>query len=160
MRPDLGVVSLDAALALLPAMLETIQRLDAKVDRLLARAEDTRDSWLSPSAWAREMGVSVDTTERMIERGEVDVREISRTPLRGKDGQQLLDRHGRPRFRRTLRLRLTRSATAAEVRAVAAEMVGTASPRRGGRRERLPAVNGAQSSVGAPWPAEPAEAGH
>lgn len=90
---------------------------------LRAIVADQADEWVSPAQWARANGCSVDTVSRRVAAGEIEARELGRTPLVGADGQQLRDRDGRPRYRRMLRLRLTRPASAADVRAVAAEMV-------------------------------------
>jgi len=115
-------VTLDEQFRLLPHIAEAQERIERKLDALLSRIADREDEWLSPAAHARAEGVSVDTTMRRIERGELEVREISRTPLRGRDGAQLVDPEGRPRWRRTLRVRLARPVTKAEVGSIAREM--------------------------------------
>ncbi|HXJ18991.1 MAG TPA: hypothetical protein VMT03_02070 [Polyangia bacterium] len=148
---------LDDALSLVPVVLEEVRALRREVGELLARADEAGVRWVSPSEWARLNGCSVDTVTRRVATGEIESREIGRSPLGGADGQQLTDREGRPRYRRTLRLRLTRPATAGEVRSVAVEMIGTASP-GSGSRGRSRAVTRAGDTVGTPWPAEPAEA--
>jgi hypothetical protein len=88
------------------------------IDELRASADA---EWRSPAAHARAKGLSVDTVARQIARGDLDVQELSRVPLRGRNGEQLRDREGKPRWRRTLRVRLRRRPTDAEIAAIAAE---------------------------------------
>lgn len=118
-------MSIDASLALIPALVDAVERLDRKVDQLLARAAAADVQWVSPAAWARARGCSSDTVARMIASGDLDTRELSRKPLLDKSGAPLLDKEGRPRFRRCLRVKLAPPTSRAEVRALAAAMTGT-----------------------------------
>lgn len=113
---------LEQDIALIPLLLDEVREARRELGELRDMVADRANEWVTPARWAKAMGVSVDTAARRIERGEVEVRELARVPLRGRDGEQLVDREGRPRFRRTLRVRLTRPIAATEVRAVAREI--------------------------------------
>jgi hypothetical protein len=116
-------VSLDAALARIVTLDERSQRIEGKVDRILAILEQAGDQWVTPSQWARANGCSVDTASRKIAAGEIETKELRRTPLLDRGGKPLVDKQGAPRFRRTLRVRLARPVSDIAIRQIAAEMV-------------------------------------
>lgn len=116
------MTSIDAALSAIPVLVDEIRALRREVGELRGLVATKGDTWVSPSQWARAKGLSIDTAYRRIASGDVEVQELGRTALVDKDGAPLLDKHGQPRFRRTLRVRLARPVGAAEVRRIAAEM--------------------------------------
>ncbi len=115
-------MSIEENIEMIPVLLGELRDLRRELAELRSLVAAHDDEWVSPSAWARANGCSFDTVTRKIDKGELEVRELGRTPLRGADGKQLVDGDGRPRFRRTLRVRLSKPVTEAEVSAIASDL--------------------------------------
>jgi hypothetical protein len=107
-------VTLDGALALIPALAEQQQRIEQKVDRLLAALGSRRGRWVRIGEYAAERGISRDTVERMIDRGELRVDRVRPDTVSEKTGRR----------RRSLRVWLEPAADDDEIRQVAREMTG------------------------------------
>lgn len=115
-------MSIEENIEMIPVLLGELRDLRRELAELRRQMAGRDEKWVSPSEKARADGCSVDTVFRKIDRGELEVKELGRSPLRGKNGKQLLDRDGRPRFRRTLRVRLSQPITEAEVNAIASDL--------------------------------------
>ena len=107
-------MSIDGALALIPMLAEQQQRIERKIDRLLAALASVRGRWVRIGEYAAEKGISRDTVERMIDRGELRVDHVRPDTVSEKTGRR----------RRCLRVWLEPAVDDGEIRRVAAEMTG------------------------------------
>lgn len=105
-------MTIDSALALVPQLLEQQQRIERKVDQLLAALASGRGRWVTIREYAEAKAISRDTVERMIDAGEVKVDRVRPDRISEKTGRR----------RRSLRLWLEPPTDEAAVRAIAAEM--------------------------------------
>jgi hypothetical protein len=106
------VTSIDAALALIPALDERTQRIEQKIDKLLAAIASGRGRWATIREYAEAKNISRDTVERMIDAGEVKIDRVRPDSVSEKTGRR----------RRTLRVWLAPAVDETEVRKIAAEM--------------------------------------
>ena len=102
-------MSLDGALAAIPRLLEQQERIERKVDQLLAALASGRGRWVTIREYADAKNISRDTVERMIDAGELKFDRIRPDTVSEKTGRR----------RRTLRVWLEPPLDDTDVRRIA-----------------------------------------